>query len=114
MIGFMGAPASRILVLSASRLALYSVPSFRSVGVGSALVLERAARAGWRGALADLGRVGVGACWAVCCGRVPCGQSPARKVAPSLPGMPVETLCLSLPFVFSPVAIRKRPLCLPL
>ncbi|KAL4440676.1 hypothetical protein ABPG77_000385 [Micractinium sp. CCAP 211/92] len=50
----------RILVLSASRLALYSVPSFRSVGVGSALVLERAARAGWRGALADLGRVGVG------------------------------------------------------
>ncbi|KAL4440675.1 hypothetical protein ABPG77_000384 [Micractinium sp. CCAP 211/92] len=50
----------RILVLAASRLALYSVPSFRSVGVGSALVLERAARAGWRGALADLGRVGVG------------------------------------------------------
>ncbi|KAL4457540.1 hypothetical protein ABPG75_012405 [Micractinium tetrahymenae] len=50
----------RILVLSASRIALYSVPSFRSVGVGSALVLERAAQPGWRGALADLGRVGVG------------------------------------------------------
>lgn len=50
----------RILVLSASRVALYSVPSFRSVGVGSALVLERAAEPGWRGALADLGRVGIG------------------------------------------------------
>lgn len=62
----MSLPACRILVLSASRVALYSVPSFRSVGVGSALVLERAAQPGWRGALADLGRVGVGACLQHC------------------------------------------------
>lgn len=39
------------------RAILYLSPSFRSVGVGTALLLERPAAPGWRGAAADLGRV---------------------------------------------------------
>lgn len=44
----------------ALRLLLHTVPSFRRIGVGGAMVLEHLPRSGWSGAAADVGRVIVG------------------------------------------------------
>lgn len=48
----------RLVLLTAARVGLYGIiPSFRRVGVGTALMLDRPPCSGWRGAAADLARV---------------------------------------------------------
>lgn len=49
-----------------SQILTYTIPSVRRVGVGTALMLERPATPGWRGALSDLLRTLMGE--AVLCG----------------------------------------------
>lgn len=54
------APPRRMWLVPAARVAVCSTPSYRRVGMGISLMLERAATAGWRGALSDAARVFLG------------------------------------------------------
>lgn len=50
-----------------ARIIFYLLPTVRSVGMGTSLLLERVAQPGWRGAAADVARVLAGGPTPVCC-----------------------------------------------